>query len=58
MSAQLKAIDLRSQMELRGLIDKYVDNGWSVEARSPRIVISRGRVAKHVSYGILKDGRS
>jgi len=50
-------IELRTQLDMRGLIDKYVHNGWSLETREPTVIITRGRIAKHVDHGVLKDGR-
>ena len=46
----------RMQLDLRRLIDLYLEKGWEIESRDPTIVITRGHLVKHMSNGVLKDG--
>ena len=44
----------RMQLDLRALIDKYIEDGYEITSRSPLTLI-RGRHMRYLENGVLKE---
>lgn len=43
----------RMQEDLRNLIQRHLDGGWQITARSPRLTLERGPAIAEVINGVL-----
>lgn len=47
-------LECRTQLDLRRLVDEYLQRGWEIVSRDP-LTIERGRMRKEVRHGCLVD---